>query len=400
MIFDAHTVFVVIFANFLALSMVWFYITRSYPNLGAGHYWKYASYAAAAAAVLSLFRGVGHPVLPIVVGNGLLIVSGCLGWMGVRRFYKRSIPWRASLVMVTLSTAMFAAFTFLRDDMSARIVAYSVMQSIILALAARDLLKQDGRKAPGARMAAGVMMVVIAVHAVRAGVSVMTADGLVPVSGYNNFEYDNFQSGILIALIFAAMAWNFGFLLMAIDRLRAEVAGLALVDDLTGVANRRRLFARLSEECRVSERSSGPFSLMVLDLDNFKAINDTYGHAAGDECLRVFTRAVETRLRASDLLTRSGGDEFCVVLPATTLREAAALARKLIETCRKLEVSWKDATIPVSASIGVAQWSRNLDNNPELLLAAADEALYDAKNGGRDRIALSQHAPVPLRHSA
>lgn len=400
MTFNAQTIFVVMFANFLALSLVWFYITRSYPNLGAVHYWKYASYAAAVAAAFSLFRGIGHPVLAMVVGNGLLIFSGCLAWMGVRHFYKRSIPWRTSLVLIGLSTAAFAVFTFWRDDMSARIVIYSFMQSVVLALVAMDLLKQSDRIAPGARLSAGLMMLVIVVHALRAGASVTAIGGDATMSKYNNFDYSNFQSGILIVLIFAAMAWNFGFLLMTIDRLRAEVAGLALVDDLTGAANRRRLFVRLFEECRASERNSEPFSLMVLDLDNFKAINDTHGHAAGDECLRSFTQAIDARLRASDLLTRSGGDEFCVILPATTLREAAALARKLIEVCRTLEVSWKGATIPVSASIGVAQWSRNLDNNPERLLAAADEALYDAKKGGRDRIAVSQHLPAPLRHSA
>ena len=395
MIFDAPTIFAVIFAYFVALSMVWFYITRSYPNLSSAYYWMYSSYAAAAAAALSLFRSSEQPLLPFVVGNGLLILAACLSWMGIRRFYKRPIPWRASLALTGLSTAAFAAFTYLRDDMSARIVVYSITQSIVLASAALDLLRHKGRKAHGARLAAGVMILVIVVHVVRSAASLMTVGGDVSVT-----EYNNFQAGILIVMIFAAMAWNFGFLLMAIDRLRAEVVDLALVDDLTGAANRRRLFVRLAEECRVSERNSEPFSLMLLDLDNFKLINDTHGHAAGDECLRMFTRAIEARLRPGDLLTRAGGDEFCVILPATTLREAAALARKLVETCRALEVTWQGKSILVSASIGVAQWSRHVNNCPEKLLAAADEALYDAKNGGRNQVALSQHPPATLRRSA
>ncbi|MFX6965338.1 GGDEF domain-containing protein, partial [Acinetobacter baumannii] len=82
---------------------------------------------------------------------------------------------------------------------------------------------------------------------------------------------------------------NFGFLLMAIDRLRSEVADLALLDDLTGVANRRHLVQRLTEECARSERSHAPFTLLAIDLDGFKRINDTYGHAAGDACLQHFT---------------------------------------------------------------------------------------------------------------
>jgi GGDEF domain-containing protein len=112
------------------------------------------------------------------------------------------------------------------------------------------------------------------------------------------------QSVLMVALMFLSMALNFGFLLMAIDRLRNEVADLALLDDLTGVGNRRHLLQRLTEECARSERSSEAFALLVIDLDGFKAINDTYGHAAGDACLQHFTLMAQTRLRPGDMQAR------------------------------------------------------------------------------------------------
>src|ERR1700744_3635128 len=195
------------------------------------------------------------------------------------------------------------------------------------------------------------------------------------------------------------MFCNFDCLLMAIDRLRNEVADLALMDDLTGVGNRRQLLQRLTEECARSDRSDQPFALLVVDLDNFKTINDTHGHAAGDACLQHFTLMAQTRLRPGDLLARTGGDEFCIMLPASTLREGAMIARRIVEVCREDAAGCATNEVPLSVSIGVAQWTRDIGAFPDRLIAAADHALYVAKKEGRDRYAVYEPAPalVPER---
>ena len=171
------------------------------------------------------------------------------------------------------------------------------------------------------------------------------------------------QSVVILVLVFLSMALNFGFLLMAMDRLRNEVADLALLDDLTGVGNRRHLLQRLTEECARSERSGQPFALLVIDLDGFKAINDTHGHAAGDACLQHFTLMAQTRLRPGDMLARTGGDEFCIVLPSSTLREGAMIARRVLEVCRA-DAEHASATIFRSRSRsasrnGPARWAHS-----------------------------------------
>jgi len=227
-------------------------------------------------------------------------------------------------------------------------------------------------------------------YAMRAGGSLLHIGG-----DFSFIKSNPVQSVIVLALMFLSMSWNFGFLLMAIDRLRNEVADLALLDDLTGVGNRRHLLRRLTEECARSERSGEPFALLVIDLDGFKAINDTHGHAAGDACLQHFTLMAQTRLRPGDMLARTGGDEFCIVLPASTQREGAMIARRVLEVCREDAEACVGADIPIALSIGVAQWTREIGVFPDRLMAAADHALYAAKNDGKNRHAVYDPAPPP-----
>ncbi len=214
------------------------------------------------------------------------------------------------------------------DSLAMRILIYSLGQSVPLALTLKLLLsRQDGRDNPGARLAGIVAILIMGLYATRTAATVV----LHPSGDFSIFQSNPMQWVMVLALVFLSMALNFGFLLMAMDRLRNEVADLALLDDLTGVGNRRHLLQRLTEECARSERSGEPFALLVIDLDGFKSINDTHGHAAGDACLQHFTLMAQTRLRPGDMLARTGGDEFCIVLPSSTLREGAMIARRVID---------------------------------------------------------------------
>jgi diguanylate cyclase (GGDEF)-like protein len=267
-------------------------------------------------------------------------------------------------------------------------LVYSIGQSLPLLLTLKLLLsRQDGNVNPGARLAGIVSVLIIALYTIRGGGTFFQIGDFSFIAG------SPVQSVLVLVLMFLSMSWNFGFLLMAIDRLRNEIADLALIDDLTGVGNRRHLLQRLTEECARSERSGEPFALLVIDLDGFKAINDTYGHAAGDACLVHFTLMTQTRLRPSDMLARTGGDEFCVVLPASTLREGAMIARRILDVCRQDAAACVGTEIPIALSIGVAQWNNEMSGFPDRLMAAADHALYAAKNGGKNRHAVYDPAP-------
>ena len=380
--------------NFFTMGLIWAYVVRSYPKLEAARFWTASALVAGLGAGIATLRVIVDSLTPFVAGGTVLVFAACLAAMGISRFYDRPVSWRQSFLITGLTCAALIFFIVVHDSVPIRILVYTVGLSLPLSLTLTLLLaQQEGRSTAGARLAGIITAFMIAIFAIRAAANLLGLD-------FDFAHSSSPQSFVVLMLMFLSMALNFGFLLMTMDRLRNEVADLALIDDLTGVGNRRHLVQRLTEECARSERSGEPFALLVIDLDGFKSINDTYGHAAGDACLQHFTLMAQTRLRPGDMLARTGGDEFCVVLPASTLREGAMIARRIVSVCREdaAQCTGTGADIPVSVSIGVAQWTREIGAFPDRLMAAADHALYAAKRDGKNRCAIYDPAPplVPV----
>ena len=381
------TVFVI---NFLALGLIWAYVMRSYPSFEAARFWTGSAFVAAAGAALAMLRVVfPDSLVPLLFAGTALILAICLAAMGIRKFFHQPVSWLDTLLITGLGAAGLCVFTFVHDSVPARMTVFTIAQALPMLRSLKLLLsRHEGRVNPGARLAGIVTILVLAIFAARLLGALTDAGG-----GFSYMHFSPAQSVVILVLVFLSMSLNFGFLLMAMDRLRNEVADLALLDDLTGVGNRRYLLQRLTEECARSERSGQPFALLVVDLDSFKTINDTHGHAAGDACLQHFTLMAQTRLGPGDMLARTGGDEFCIVLPSSTLREGAMIARRVLEVCRADAEQCTGNDIPIAVSIGVAQWAREMGAYPDRLIAAADHALYDAKKAGRNGFATYDPAP-------
>ncbi|MFT4277472.1 MAG: GGDEF domain-containing protein [Rhodopseudomonas sp.] len=381
------TLWIVFLINFIALGLVWIHVTRSYPNFTPARYMTAACFVLATGSVVGMLRVVINVELSLIGGGTLVVFACCLSAMGMYEFYGRRVPWTISFIVTGTAALGLTFFIFVVDSMAMRILVYSLAQLVPIALTLPLVTSTVGRRNPGARMAAVIACLIIAVYVVRSVAAIMGVGGELSLVHFNDF-----QAGLV--LVFLSMTWNFAFLLMAIDRLRSEVENLALLDDLTGISNRRHLLQRMSEQCAISARTGEPFAVLAIDLDGFKAINDGHGHAAGDECLRRFSHVAQSRLRPGDLLARAGGDEFCVVMPGTTLREGAMIARHILEESRAVSEQG-NADIKIAASIGVAQWTPQVGLYPERLIAAADVALYNAKKLGKDCYAVYEPVPEP-----
>ncbi|MBS1139081.1 MAG: response regulator receiver modulated diguanylate cyclase [Proteobacteria bacterium] len=173
-----------------------------------------------------------------------------------------------------------------------------------------------------------------------------------------------------------------------LDAANQELIRIASSDGLTGVANRRYFDEALSIEWRRARRHSNSISLLMCDVDYFKLYNDTYGHQAGDECLRKIAAALSRHTeRPSDTVARYGGEEFAVILPETSIGGALMVAEKIRHAIQELNITHASSpTRQVALSIGIAAAAPGFDNPPDDLILAADKALYRAKKEGRDRV--------------
>jgi diguanylate cyclase (GGDEF)-like protein len=168
----------------------------------------------------------------------------------------------------------------------------------------------------------------------------------------------------------------------SLETANAKLAALSLTDALTCIPNRRAFNIRIAEEEARARRTGEPLSLLLADIDNFKAYNDSFGHPAGDEALHAMAQILSGGARPYDFTARYGGEEFAVILPRTNLEAAFAVAQRLCQGAAKLEIAHR----PLSLSIGVAGLS--CDFNGKELIRVADRALYLAKARGRNCVAI------------
>jgi len=199
------------------------------------------------------------------------------------------------------------------------------------------------------------------------------------------------QVGAISAYVVLNAFTPLGYLWLATTRLQAELEAQSSTDSLTGTLNRRAFEEKGRAEVERSRRYQLPVSVLAMDVDHFKLLNDSRGHASGDRVLVMIADAMRSLLRSSDHLGRFGGDEFLILMPETDNGGACELAERLRERIDAIGVEFQDVSLDVHASFGVATMSgfRAGDEDRdswEMMLQRADAALYRAKEGGRNRV--------------
>ncbi len=350
--------------------------------------WAAALFLQALAWALIAARGNIPDIFSVIISNGLIAAAYALMLAAVYEFQRRQAPRWQYLVPVALTLLMV---TVLLKDIRGRFIWDFIIYGFQMVLIARALLTDRNNRGGRAwRLLLGGVAMIMLVLLLRAYAALT-----------GHFEFAQPQNTLAlqpaqfiayIAAMATALLGSIGFVLMVKERSDGEVMHLAMTDSLTQIPNRRALMK--SAEQALARRTGLPVAILMIDLDHFKPINDTYGHQTGDEVLCRVVDRLNGRLRQHDVLGRYGGEEFCVVAPDSDAKGALALAESLREKIAAAPFATNHGEISVSVSIGISTCEANSMCELDEILSQADAALYAAKQAGRNRVVCFGNDPV------
>ncbi len=341
--------------------------------------WCHANLVATVALVLFALRGNISDVLSVVVANAALAWAICMFYAGTVLFCGGRPPWRMLIAGTAGVAVSIAALRYVVDDFAARVALVSAFHALLCAGVGITLLTRRPRNRTASHFltTATFALGFALAHAARGAMAAMamlgdgiTAPGL------------NVAFLTLGALVMPAL--TMGAVLMIHDSLVRRLEAIANTDTLTGVASRKAYEDEAARELARAMRGGPTPALVIIDIDRFKSVNDTWGHAAGDTVLREFARVAGEEIRASDRLARLGGEEFVILLPATGEAEARHVAERVRARAAANAVDTLFGTVHYTVSGGVATWRAG--ESLAQLSARADAALYRAKLTGRNRM--------------
>jgi diguanylate cyclase (GGDEF)-like protein len=371
---------------FLCIAL-WLARDREAPEPGTA--WWIASFAALAAGFcVNGLQSLLPPLLGLTGGSTLLVAGVGMLLVGTQRFVAAPIhhePWVLAAVLANAGASI--ALIYLWPSVNGRIAVCNALLAAMLAAYAWTLVRHAPRELYGPSRLMAAAGIVIAVMLVVRALGALAAPPMASA-----LEANLVNVLVYFASALAQLALGLGSYFMLMIRRHAALKALSATDPLTGSLNRRGLDVATSRAEHDFRRTSTVYSVIALDLDHFKRVNDTYGHAAGDAVLQRLAAESRGKLRGDSVIARLGGEEFCILLPGCKCEDAHAVAERIRVAFADAPIESGQVVIHCTVSMGVAQCHADAADFASVC-KEADAALYRAKNGGRNRV---EKCPVPM----
>lgn len=373
-LFDTRTVFLLCGAMGGLMALVLYSLKRNYPPSIKGlAEWSAALMMMFLAGLLTALRGLAPDLLAISTSNVVFFFGMYWGYVGTQRFFghtPRHMPWLAAIAVIV---CFHLWFTYGYESLLMRLTLVNLMGAVFMGVQAM-LIRKNGPMSFAKGLAFGSLASAAALQLLRVGLAwTQSLDNNIMGSSPIHQVY---AMGFAVSILL----YSIGLILMATDMLRAELELLATRDSLTDALTRRHWNTLCESELERCKRTGRSMAILALDLDHFKAVNDTHGHQAGDKVLVDFVTRINAVLRQIDRLGRFGGEEFVLLLPETSLEQALGVAERI-----RSDLANATVTPSCTVSIGVTTNTEPGDT-VESMTARADAAMYRAKEGGRNRV--------------
>ena len=358
------------------LSTVW-HFNRNIPGL---RLWALSFLCASLFCSTLLVRNHMPEVLSVVLVQGVSALAAYLCWLGSRAYMGRPAPahWYAGAAVGALMAAS-VYLTVVLPHANARFLLAGLFSGTCFLLSAHTLADGGFRRVPMRYLLAGVM----GFH----GAWVLVRPVVFRLASQSSL-LEQLPQWVLLEATVALLLMAFGVLMLANEFVTSGLRHLADADPLTGVFNRRAFLTLLDKGLSRAQRTQAPLAVLVVDLDHFKKINDTWGHQCGDDALRHFVQLAQQCLRREDVMGRQGGEEFAIFLPSTDGTAAAKVAERLRAQVQAQPLEIDRRSMRLAVSIGVTLSTG--DESAEAVMQRADEAMYLAKKRGRNRVEVQE----------
>jgi diguanylate cyclase (GGDEF)-like protein len=345
-------------------------------------WWSASFMCGAATTMLFLFTGINGQFTSSGIGTTFLVLASACCWQGARAFDHRRAMWLPFLLapLAWLGAALTPGFL---EETAYRVVLSSALIAPFLAMTAFEFWRGRAEALPSR----WPVIVLFALFAMVFGIRIPLVDvlpfpfGALPMEArwLGAFNLLAFFHTVLLAVLTVAMTK---------ERLELEQRTKAQTDPLTGAMNRHALEAKGIRLIQRHRHDGAPFCLMFLDLDQFKSLNDRFGHLGGDDVLIRFVAVAHNSIRPTDFLFRIGGEEFCCLLPHTNASQAHRVAERVRHAFECASVDIAGMAVKATVSVGIAS-SETFGYDLDILMRRADAAVYAAKRRGRNQVAVA-----------